>query len=135
MPIATPHGNLQFVEGYQAGLQASRQQGKPMLLFFTAQWCRYCHQMANETFVDPQVVALGQQFICVQIDADAESEVCNSFQVKTYPTLQLVSPQGQPVGRLIGKHSSREVAAQMYAALPTSPRGTGGEVIAQAPGQ
>jgi thiol:disulfide interchange protein len=43
-------GGIDFIVGYERGCQAARQQQKPMMVFFTAQWCTYCRQMANEAF-------------------------------------------------------------------------------------
>src|SRR5262245_51825052 len=65
-------GNLNFIEGYQQGYQHALQAGKPMLVFFTAHWCRFCHQMADEAFTNQQVVNLSERFVCILVDADAE---------------------------------------------------------------
>ena len=64
-----------------------------MLIFFTAQWCRFCHQMADEAFTHPQVVSLSEHFVCVLVDADSEPEICRKFGVTGYPTIQFVSPR------------------------------------------
>src|SRR5258708_7014516 len=41
-------GSLRFVEGFQRGYEQATAEAKPMLLFFTAEWCHFCHQMADE---------------------------------------------------------------------------------------
>ncbi len=84
-------GDLQFVDGYALGLQRAQADHKPMLVFFTAEWCHFCHQMADEAFTSPQVVTLAQQFVCVLVDADREPEVCRQFRVQAFPTVQFVS--------------------------------------------
>src|SRR5581483_2979001 len=50
-PIA--RGNLHFIDGYQQGYAKALAEGKPMLVFFTAGWCNFCHQMAEEAFRHP----------------------------------------------------------------------------------
>jgi thioredoxin-like negative regulator of GroEL len=93
-----------------------------MLVFFTAEWCRYCHQMANEAFGQPPVVALSQHFVCVQIDADAERDVCQQFRVQAFPTVQFVSVRGVPLNRIVGKKPSRDLVLAMQAALQSVAR-------------
>ncbi len=110
-------GHLKFVEGYRQGYAESVRQSKPMLLFFTADWCQYCHQMADEAFTHPQVVRLSEQFVCVLVDADAEPDVCRQFEVTGYPTIQFLSPRGVPLERVVGKKPGHQVMMAMQAAL------------------
>lgn len=108
---------IAFIHGYREGSQAAREQGKPMLLFFTAQWCTYCHAMEQEALRDSQIVALSQQFVCVIVDADAEPDVCRLFRVRGYPTLQFISPRGVALNRLVGKQPVAQLSTEMQAAL------------------
>ncbi len=110
-------GQIQFVDGYWQGYEQATREGKPMLLFFTAPWCEYCHQMANEAFVQEQVVSLSQRFVCILIDADREPDVCRQFQVRGYPTIQFLSPWGTPLNRIVGKKPGHLVVVEMHAAL------------------
>jgi thioredoxin-like negative regulator of GroEL len=115
-------GSLRFIEGYEAGYAAAAEQKKPMLLFFTASWCHFCHQLAADAFNDATVVNLSEQFVCVLIDADREPEVCTYFRVRSYPTIQFVSARGQLLNRMVGKRPGRELSRQMHAALQTLAR-------------
>lgn len=119
---ATPSGPIQFVDGYMAGWQLARQTNKPMLLFFTASWCTYCHQMADEVFTQQAVADLAARFVCVRIDADVEPAVCQQFRVQGYPTVQFVSPHGAPLNRVVGKQPAQQFIAQMQAALQSVAR-------------
>ncbi|HEY5312517.1 MAG TPA: thioredoxin family protein [Pirellulales bacterium] len=108
---------IAFVDGYRQGCQAAREQGKPILLFFTAEWCGYCHAMERETLHDPQIVALSNQFVCVRVDADAEPDVCRLFRVRGYPTVQFISPRGAALNRLVGKQPVAQLSLEMQSAL------------------
>jgi thiol:disulfide interchange protein len=116
-PAHRAKGSLQFVDGYRQGYAASAREGKPMLLYFTASWCQYCRQMADEAFTHPQVVSLSSNFVCVLIDADVEPDVCRQFQVTGYPTIQFLSPRGVPLERVVGKKPGHQVMMAMQAAL------------------
>jgi thiol:disulfide interchange protein len=116
-PGAIAHGNLRFVDSYEVGLRQASTDGRPLLLFFTASWCQYCHQMAEEAFTNPQVVRLADRFVCVLVDADRTPELCQKFQVKGYPTIQFLSPGGTALGRVVGKQPGHQLMMAMQAAL------------------
>jgi len=115
-------GNLHFVEGFQAGTERAAAEAKPMLLFFTAEWCHFCHQMADEAFTHPQVVGLSEHFVCVLVDADAEPDVCRQFHVTGFPTIQFLSARGAPLERMVGKKPGHQLMMTMQAALQTVAR-------------
>lgn len=110
-------GQLRFVEGFRAGLDLAEREGKPMLVFFTAPWCRYCHEMADEAFTHQQVVLLSERFVCVLVDADREPQVCSEFRVRGYPTVQFLSPLGISLNRVVGKQTGHQFVIEMQAAL------------------
>ena len=118
LPMAkVERGNLHFVEGYRKGYDRALREGRPMLVFFTAQWCHFCHQMASDAFTNPQVVDLSQRFVCILVDADAEPQVCEQFGVRGYPTIQFLTPRGVPLNRMVGKKPGHQLMMAMQAAL------------------
>lgn len=118
-------GGVQFVNGYHRGFELARDQHQPMLVFFTAEWCTYCHQMEAEAFTQEAVVELSKQFICILVDADCEPNVCREFKVKGYPTIQFLSPRGVPLNRVTGKQPAQQLVIQMQAALQAVARRDG----------
>jgi thiol-disulfide isomerase/thioredoxin len=115
--VAQHTGQIRFVRGYEAGMKYAASVQMPVLLFFTAEWCHFCHQMADDAFTNPQVVGLSERFVCVLIDADAEPEVCKRFRVQGFPTVQFLTPTGAQLNRLVGKKPSHQVMMAMQAAL------------------
>ena len=115
-------GQLRFLDNYAEGLAVSQKTHKPILLFFTAEWCHYCHQMAQEAFTDEQVVAMSDRFVCVLVDADASSDLCKQFRVSRFPTVQFVSARGVPLNRIEGKKLGHQVTMAMQVALQTVAR-------------
>ncbi|MEK6236479.1 MAG: thioredoxin family protein, partial [Planctomycetales bacterium] len=118
-PAETPDmiDGMAFVDGYAEGFRIAQEEGKPMLLFFTAEWCRYCHLMLEDAFVQEEVVSLSKRFVCVWVDADRETEVCETFEVDGYPTVQFLSPRGTVLNRVVGKRGAAEFLPEMQAAL------------------
>lgn len=117
-------GDIQFVEGYQQGYNQALAEGKPMLVFFTAEWCQFCHQMAEEAFTDEQAVALSERFVCILVDADSENEICELFQVRSFPTIQFLSPKGSQLNRVVGKKPTHQLLMAMQTALQNVARRT-----------
>jgi thiol:disulfide interchange protein len=115
--VRVARGRIQFIDGYTRGSELARREGRPMLVFFTAAWCDYCHQMANEAFTEDQVVRLSRRFVCILVDADREPDVCHDFRVHGYPTIQFLSPGGLPLNRVTGKRPGRQLVVEMQAAL------------------
>ena len=115
--IRVTRGKLEFVQGYADGYRQARHESRPMLVFFTASWCHFCHQMEADAFNDGQVARLSRQFICILVDADQEPDVCQEFRIRGYPAVQFLTPQGVPLNRLVGKQSAAELMLQMQAAL------------------
>ncbi len=95
----------------------ARQWDKPMLVFFFAPWCPFSRQMLSETFHDPQVVRMAKQFICIQVDVEQNPELCQTFQVRSLPTVQLLSSRAIPLTRLIGHVPAKDLVGQMQGAL------------------
>jgi thiol-disulfide isomerase/thioredoxin len=46
----TLRGDVPFIVGYDAGYRRAMSTGQPTLVFFTAEWCTYCQQMAESGF-------------------------------------------------------------------------------------
>lgn len=110
------HGNVQFVSDPAVGLQIAAEHGLPCLLFFTAEWCTYCHRMEDAAFGDDVVSALADGFVCILVDADREPDICRQYEVSGFPTVQFVAPDGRLLHRLVGCQTASKLATGMRAA-------------------
>ncbi len=109
--------HVDFVTSYATALAESSQSGKPLLVFFSTAECIFCHQMLEETFHDQQVVQLAEQFVCVRVEAGTDPDICESFHIEAFPTVQFIDSDGAPLHRLLGKKEPEALASQMQAAL------------------
>ncbi len=130
-----------FAVEWSSDLDAAKKQAavehKLVLIEFTgSDWCTYCIKLNKEVLSTPEFAAfVKQSFIPVQIDVpirksfDQEllkrnKEICKQYKVPGYPTLMVLTPQGQVVGGFVGdpgngiegakKHLN---AAQKYARI------------------
>lgn len=109
--------SIAFMHGFDDGKEQAAIEGRPMLLFFTAPWCKYCKQMEKDAFTDAAVSDMSKSFICIEVDADEEPGICKQFRVKGYPTILFLSPRGITLGRIMGRQSGKQLLDQMHLAI------------------
>ena len=90
---------------------ASRE-AKPILYFFTADWCAPCHKLKRELFDDPDRAAeIAERFVPVEVlDTTVErgtnrpevAEVVERYAVRSFPTLVVALPDGTAVDQQRG---------------------------------
>ena len=99
---------IKSVADFEAALQASSAQGKPVMLDFYADWCTYCIKMEEYTFPDPQVQAALADVTLLQADVtanDAEDlALLNHFNLFAPPAILFFGADGQEHSnyRLVG---------------------------------
>lgn len=94
---STPHLKTEVVYGYQwvkfskNHLKKAKQDGKPVILDFHADWCEACHKLENKTFNQPRVKELGKNFLWLKLDLSHPSEekdhIAKSYEVLGLPTI------------------------------------------------
>jgi thiol:disulfide interchange protein DsbD len=84
-------------------LAAARQQNKPVVLDFSADWCTPCRELENITFHHPEVVRLANEdFLMVKLDLTGKSdprhvELLQRYQVMGVPTVVFLDGRGREV--------------------------------------
>lgn len=92
----------------QAVAQAQKDK-KPVVLYFTADWCPPCKQLKANTFPDPTVQELFDNFVALKVDltqspTPSEQRLMQINRVRGVPTLVVFDPQGSEVreSRMVG---------------------------------
>ena len=77
---------------------------KPVFLFWTAAWCPPCNHVKSTIFTRDEFVAKSRAFVPVYIDGDTPSgqALGKRFNVSGYPTMVLLTADGNEVTRLEG---------------------------------
>lgn len=92
---------------WQSSLKAAhklaREQNKPMLLVFGAEWCGYCKKLEKTTLENPQLAKyINSTFVSVHIDVDDEEKIAQILEVKSLPCTIVLSPGADLLGRFEG---------------------------------
>jgi thioredoxin-like negative regulator of GroEL len=77
-----------------AKAEASRE-GKPLVVYFTADWCPPCQEMKRSTWSSPKVAAAMQDYIPVKIDVDDQPDVARQFRIKSIPQVHMLLSNGE----------------------------------------
>jgi uncharacterized protein len=97
----------QTIDWYPWGeeaFEAAKRLNRPVLLDVGAVWCHWCHVMDEGTYSDDTVARLiGQHFIAVKVDRDANPEVDRRYQRQVnaltgeggWPLTAFLTPKGE----------------------------------------
>ena len=85
-PPVTPPAGPQIVAGsYAEAIQKSIQTGKPVMVFFTADWCSWCKKMKSETMPNEGVQTMMKNYVFVYVDTDKDRASARKFGVESLP--------------------------------------------------
>src|SRR5262249_26529513 len=98
----------QPIHGHEWGAEAfatAKRENKPILLDIGAVWCHWCHVMDRESYEDPEIAALiNQYFVAIKVDRDERPDVDSRYQTAVqaisgqggWPLTAFLTPEGKP---------------------------------------
>lgn len=106
--------DLPWVEGYEPALHQANDTGRPALVYFQAGWCSWCHIYERDILGHPEVQrSIRQHYIPVLVNYDARPELFRRLGGIGLPFTVIVSPAGDPLARLPGILSARDMTAAL----------------------
>jgi thiol:disulfide interchange protein len=87
-----------------AALERARNEGKPVLVNFYADWCVWCKRLETTTLRDANVASVLQNKVVplsLNVEGDGK-ELSNEYRVDGLPTVIVLDAGGQEIGRIPG---------------------------------
>jgi thioredoxin-like negative regulator of GroEL len=102
---SAPTTGITWEKSFEKAMKRAREEGKPVIVDFWAEWCGWCQRLDNTTYADPVVADAAKAFVAVKVNKEGsrkDVEVAERYQVYTLPTILFLSPQGRQVLRVNG---------------------------------
>jgi thiol:disulfide interchange protein len=80
---------------YAAAAEEARRTGKPMMAYFTANWCGPCQSLKHTTWADKAVEAALRDYVPVKIDVDRNGELAARHRVGSIPAFVVLDAAGE----------------------------------------
>lgn len=101
---------IDFHDSLQEAMAAT-ENPRPVVISFGAPWCGWCRKMESDTFADPKLDGLAEQFVWVKVDVDEQQEIAARFQVHAVPQTIVLDEKGRILGSKGGYLSTDKLIA------------------------
>jgi thiol-disulfide isomerase/thioredoxin len=93
-----------FEGGVDAAFARARAEGKPVFLYWGAEWCPPCHELKASVFSRPDFQQKAKLFIPVYLDGDTTGaqKWGDVFKVSGYPTVVILNADRHELTRIAG---------------------------------
>lgn len=118
-------GEVKMLPASKMAVQQAVEQGKPVILVFTADWCPFCRRLERETFTDGGVARLAKQFAVFRVDMTSSNlppetaELAKEYGAEGLPTVAFIDAQGEWLKSLtlVGYEPPRHFAQRLRQVL------------------
>jgi thiol:disulfide interchange protein len=104
---------IQWVPDLNEGLRLAKENGKPVMLYFTADWCGPCQALKKGAFSDKRVAEASRKLVNIQIDHDKNPESFSAYRINAIPAILFLAPSGELISRYRGDFSSGDFVKSM----------------------
>lgn len=96
---------------FNAALEEAKSSGKPLLAYFTADWCAPCHTLRSTTWADRGVETALRAYVPVRIDIMANTPVALRYNAEAIPKYAVLDGEGNVLKSADGYMNSKEFLA------------------------
>jgi len=105
-----------YTKEYNNVFKIARSLNKLILITFYTDWCINCKKMDENVFTDKNLVNLiNNNYIPLHLNAELFDvmDICDTYQVKSYPTSIIIDANGKLINKLIGYYGVIPMTAEL----------------------
>ena len=91
-----------------AAREEGRRDNKPVIAYFTAEWCGPCQSMKGTTWADRDVESALRAFVPVKIDIDGQPNLAHQYAIESVPTFVVLDGEGRVLKSTSGAMRSEQ---------------------------
>ncbi len=120
MPLVSARSGPEWGPFSAEALETAREEGRPVIIDFFAEWCLPCKELDRHTFSDPRVIEATSRFALLKADLTSFSsepiaDLRDRFEVVGVPTIVFIDGSGRERVdlRLYGYESPEDMLARL----------------------
>ncbi len=113
-------GGIVWEKDFEVAQKRARDEMKPMLLDFTATWCKPCLLMDKEFWVLDSVAGAVKPFIAVKVDFDKNRKIARQFDIEIIPHVVFTDPLANVIATRRGFSPAK--VTDLFAILEKMPK-------------
>jgi tetratricopeptide (TPR) repeat protein len=116
VPAQPAYAQVSWVPKFKDALKLAQSQNKFVVIDVSASWCPPCIKMEREVFSDPKFIEFSASQVFMRVDAEKDPEgrsLALKFAVHNYPTVLILSSDGDEIHRLIGGRSTSRLISDL----------------------
>ena len=100
-PVRAERNDLAWIDDMNSGMKKAKRTGRPMMVFFYADWCGYCIKMQRDVFPSYSVRNEGKKFINIKVN-DKHRKVLSKYLIRSFPVMVFLDKNGYELERISG---------------------------------
>ena len=106
-------GKIDWVEDYNTGVALAAQTGKPIMLYFSADWCPPCKELQKNVFSRQDVTLASRRLINIYLDVDKDRPTMEAYKVRSIPIIFFLDHTGEIVSTITADRSAKQFLKHM----------------------
>ena len=104
---------IPWLRSLPAALGQAKDSGKQVLAYFYTGGSETCEKFEEGVLSDAEVVSAARAFVCVRVNASAQTESATKFDVRGAPTVLVLDKQGGELARVSGLTDKATLIARL----------------------